>query len=138
LVINQAGLLGVFSPSLALDFYVLRPDSTLKNNDFVDFCIKMPSLDTIKSACQKALEDAPQHADWHAAYCAAVDPASVLELVAQVAAIRGNDLADDRTAVLKLIRDLTGYIKLATGDKPDPVRDDLLLQAREVIALIDR
>ncbi|WP_194726651.1 hypothetical protein [Noviherbaspirillum malthae] len=121
-----------------MDFYVLRPDSTLKNNDFVDFCIKMQPLDTIKSACQKALEEARQHADWHAAYCEAVDPASVLELVAQVGALHGNDLADDRTAVLKLIRDLTGYIKLATGDKPDPVRDDLLLQAREVIALIDR
>jgi hypothetical protein len=36
-----------------------------------------------------------------------------------------------------LIRHLTGYIKLKAGDTPDPVRDDLLLQARQLLGLIE-
>lgn len=94
----------------------------------------MPALDTIKTACQQALEDASRRDEWHAAYCHAVDPASVLELVAQIEAANGESLAAERAAFVKLVRDLTGYIKLATGDKPDPVREDLLLQAKELIA----
>lgn len=100
----------------------------------IDFCIAMPALDPIKAACRQALEDAKQSDDWHASYCRVVDPASVLELVAQIEAGNGESLAAERTAFVKLVRDLTGYIKLATGDKPDPVRDDLLLQAKELIA----
>lgn len=94
----------------------------------------MPALDTVKAACQQALEDAKQRDDWQASYCRVVDPASVLELVAQIEATRGTNLPAERAAFVKLVRDLTGYIKLATGDKPDPVRDDLLLQAKEFVA----
>lgn len=93
----------------------------------------MPALDPIKAACQQALEDANHCGDWHASYCRVVDPASVLELVTQIESGEGERLAAERTALVKLVRDLTGYIKLATGDKPDPVRDDLLLQAKELI-----
>jgi len=102
--------------------------------NIVDSCITMPALDIIKSACQQALEDAKQRDDWHASYCRVVDPASVIELVAQIEAAKDVSLAAERDAFVKLVRDLTGYIKLATGDKPDPVRDDLLLQAKELIA----
>jgi hypothetical protein len=117
---------------------MLRPDSTLKNNDFVDFCITMQPLDTIKTACHQALEDARQHDDWQAAYCEAVAPTAVLDLITQLKTAQSNEPVDDLAALLKLVRELTGYIKLATGDKPDPVRDDLLLQARELVAQFDR
>jgi len=92
----------------------------------------------LKTACQQALEDARQDNHWQAAYCEAVAPAAVLDLIAQLKAAKANQRAHDHTALLKLVRDLTGYIKLATGDKPDPVRDDLLLQARELVAQLDR
>ncbi|WP_194727068.1 hypothetical protein [Noviherbaspirillum malthae] len=98
----------------------------------------MQDLDTIKTACQQALEDARQHDHWQAAYCEAVSPTAVLELIAQLKAAKVNEQDNDPTALLKLVRDLTGYIKFATGDKPDPVRDDLLLQARELVAQFDR
>ncbi|MEC4723827.1 hypothetical protein RY831_32435 [Noviherbaspirillum sp. CPCC 100848] len=93
----------------------------------------MPTLDALKIACQQALEAADQHADWHVAYCEVVDPLSVLSLIAQLESQDPDCLTAERTAFVKLVRDLTGYIKMATGDKPDPVRDDLLLQAKELI-----
>jgi hypothetical protein len=98
----------------------------------------MQPLDTLKTACQQALEDARQHDNWQAAYCKVVDPTTVLDLIAQLTVAKANEPPNDHTDLLKLIRDLTGYIKLATGDKPDPVRDDLLLQAREVVTQLDR
>ncbi|WP_151633380.1 hypothetical protein [Noviherbaspirillum aerium] len=100
----------------------------------VDPCIAMPALDPIKAACQQALEDAKHCDDWHASYCRVVDPASVLGLIGEIEAGDGERFTADRAAFVKLVRDLTGYIKLATGDKPDPVREDLLLQAKELIA----
>lgn len=117
---------------------MLRPDSTLKDNDFVDFWTKMQPLDTIKTVCQKALEDERQHRNWQGAYCEAVTPAAVLELIAQLKAANANVQVNEHAALLKLIRELTGYIKFATGDKPDAVRDDLLLQARELVAQFER
>lgn len=93
----------------------------------------MPDFDTLRAACLQALEDATRRDDWHASYCQVVDPASVLELVAQIEAANGANLAAERAAFVKLVRDLTGYIKMTTGDKPDPVREDLLLQAKELI-----
>lgn len=94
----------------------------------------MPTLDAIKTACRQALEAGDRNTDWSAAYCHVVDPASVLNLVAQLESQDSDRLTAERTAFVKLVRDLTGYIKLATGDKPDPVREDLLLQAKELIA----
>lgn len=107
---------------------VVRSTINLQNSR-----ITMPSLDTVKAACQQALEDAKQRDDWQASYCRVVDPASVLELIAQIEATLGENPPAEQAAFVKLVRDLTGYIKLATGDKPDPVRDDLLLQAKELI-----
>ncbi|MEC4723734.1 hypothetical protein RY831_31930 [Noviherbaspirillum sp. CPCC 100848] len=97
----------------------------------------MPTLDAIKTACQQALETAGQAADWQASYCEVVDPASVLDLVTELESEIGERMAAERAAFIKLVRDLTGYIKLATGDKPDPVREDLLLQAKELITLLE-
>ncbi|MEC4723758.1 hypothetical protein RY831_32050 [Noviherbaspirillum sp. CPCC 100848] len=94
----------------------------------------MPPLDAIKTACQQALEASDQNADWRAAYCEVVDPASVLNLVEQLESHDSDRSTGERTAFIKLVRDLTGYIKLTTGDKPDPVREDLLLQAKEILA----
>ncbi len=34
------------------------------------------------------------------------------------------------------LHDLAGYIKLKTGNAPDPVHDDLLLQARQLLRLV--
>jgi len=42
---------------------------------------------------------------------------------------------EELQALGKLIRDLTGYLKLTAGDKSDPVRDDLLLQARQLLGV---
>lgn len=98
----------------------------------------MQALENIRTACHRALEEARQHDHWHGTYCKTVDPVSVLQLVGELTAARANEQSDDHTALLNLIRDLTGYIKLATGDKPDPVRDDLLLQARELVTRLDR
>ncbi|WP_194727376.1 hypothetical protein [Noviherbaspirillum malthae] len=98
----------------------------------------MQPLDTIKTACQQALEDAQHNDHWQAAYCEAVTPAAVLELIEQLNDAKANEQVDDHTALLKLVQDLTGYIKLATGDKPDAVRDDLLLQARELMTKLKR
>lgn len=98
----------------------------------------MPNLDAIKTSCHEALKAAGQAADWQASYCEVVDPASVLDLVTQLESQIGERMASERAAFVKLVRDLTGYIKLATGDKPDPVREDLLLQAKELITLLER
>jgi excinuclease UvrABC helicase subunit UvrB len=98
----------------------------------------MQALDTIKAACQQAVEEAHQHRDWQAAYCEVVTPETVLEMIAQLKAGSAKEQVSEHTALLKLIRELTGYIKFATGDKPDAVRDDMLLQARELVAQFER
>ncbi|KRB85168.1 hypothetical protein [Noviherbaspirillum sp. Root189] len=68
----------------------------------------------------------------HEPYCALVDPGSVLALTQQLDAMQKAGTAEELQCLGKLIRDLTGYIKMVAGDKPDPVRDDLLLQARQM------
>jgi hypothetical protein len=51
----------------------------------------------------------------------AADPERIVGLIEQMEAFG------------KLLRDMSGYIKLAGRDKPDPVRDDLLAQARQLL-----
>ncbi|KRB74243.1 hypothetical protein [Noviherbaspirillum sp. Root189] len=92
----------------------------------------MSSLPTLKAACVEALDAIDNHRDWHEPYCALVDPGSVLALIQQLDALAKAATADELQCLGKLIRDLTGYIKMVAGDKPDPVRDDLLLHARQV------
>jgi len=92
----------------------------------------MSSLLSLKAACVAALDAIDNHCDWQESYCASVDPSSVLALLQQLDATEKAGAADAQQCLGQLVRDLTGYIKMVAGDKPDPVRDDLLLQAREV------
>jgi hypothetical protein len=92
----------------------------------------MYPLATLKAACVEALEATDKNNDWHESYCASVDPRSVLALAQQLEAMENAVTVDELQCLGKLIRDLTGYIKMVAGDKPDPVRDDLLLQARQL------
>jgi hypothetical protein len=98
----------------------------------------MPDLAAITAACKQALASSDRHNAWQTTYCEVVDPASVLKLVSHFQANTDETLSGQRAALVKLVRDLTGYMKLATGDKPDPVREDLLLQAKELIDQVEQ
>lgn len=93
----------------------------------------MQSVDTIKLACVKALDTMGTDPQWQASYCAVVDPRSVLELANKLESSANGADADQLQLFANLIRDLTGYVRMVSGDKSDPVRDDLLLQARQTI-----
>jgi hypothetical protein len=96
------------------------------------------SLEVIKNACADALEKADQGEEWQAEYCAIVDPVCVVEMAQRIEHLeKGGDglSVDELQALGKLVRDLTGYIKLHGGIKPDPIRDDLLLQARQLLGV---
>jgi hypothetical protein len=92
----------------------------------------MYPLVTLKTACAEALEAIEKNNDWHETYCASVDPRSVLALIQRLETSENVLTIDELRSLGKLVRDLTGYIKMIAGDKPDPVRDDLLLQARQL------
>jgi hypothetical protein len=92
----------------------------------------MSSLPTLKAACVEALDAIDNHRDWRETYCTSVDPHSVLALIQQLEAMEKVVATDALQCFGKLVGDLTGYIKMVAGDKPDPIRDDLLLQARQV------
>lgn len=96
----------------------------------------MNSLQVIKAACVEALaESAEDEPGWRAAYISVVGPRTALELVEKVERLEAVVSEEELQSLGTLIRDLTGFIKLKTGDKPDPVRDDLLLQARQLLGL---
>lgn len=98
----------------------------------------MHSLEVIKNACADALEKADHGEDWRAEYCSIVDPLTAVEMAQRIEHLEkdGDGLSvDELQALGKLVRDLTGFIKMKTGDKPDPVRDDLLLQARQLLGV---
>lgn len=92
----------------------------------------MYPLATLKAACVEALEAIDKNHGWQESYCASVDPRSVLALTQQIETVDHSVTVDELHCLGKLVRDLTGYIKMVAGDKPDPVRDDLLLQARQL------
>lgn len=93
----------------------------------------MQPVDTIKSACVKALDTMDTDPQWQASYCAIVDPRSVLDLTSKLESPASSADSGQLQLLANLIRDLAGYIRMTTGDKSDPVRDDLLLQARQTI-----
>lgn len=98
----------------------------------------MHSFEVIKNACADALEKADQGEDWRTEYCSVVDPVTVVEMAKRIERLEQNGgglTVDELQALGKLVRDLTGYIKLHGGIKPDPVRDDLLLQARQLLGV---
>jgi hypothetical protein len=95
----------------------------------------MHSLETIKYACTEALEQMAGGEDWKPEYCSVVDPSTTLEMVQRIEHLERAMSEEELQAIGKLIRDLTGYIKMHSGINPDPVRDDLLLQARQLLGV---
>lgn len=71
--------------------------------------------------------------DYH---CIAAAPETILALVQTVEHYQQQPGAEEVAALAKLIRDLTGYITMTAGGKADPVRDDLLQQARALLVVI--
>jgi hypothetical protein len=59
----------------------------------------------------------------------------VLDLVAITEKAEQGISDGELQALGKLVRDLTGYIKMHCGAGIDPVRDDLLLQARQLLGV---
>lgn len=96
---------------------------------------EMHSLDVIKNACADALERAAQDEKWQAEFCSVVDPQTVSEMARRLERWERVISEEELQALGKLVRDLAGYIKLTAGDKPDPIREDLLLQARQLLGL---
>lgn len=96
----------------------------------------MHALSIIKLACLSALDpDDEDAAGRLAEFRSIADPRTVLELAEKVEKHEGSISEEELQALGKLIRDLTGYIKLNSGIKPDPIRDDLLLQARQLLGV---
>ena len=97
----------------------------------------MHSLDAITTACNQAISDEADGLDWQYAYAETVDPQSVLELVTLSGGSESLPSNDELQALAKMIRDLSGYLRYAAGDKPDPVRDDLVQQANRLLGLAE-
>lgn len=92
----------------------------------------MYPLAIVKAACVEAREAIDKNHEWQESYCASVSPRSVLALTQQLETIEHSVTVNELQCMGKLVRDLTGYIKMVAGDKPDSVREDLLLQARQI------
>ena len=95
----------------------------------------MHSLDAITTACHQAIADEAEGLDWQYAYAQTVDPESVLELMTLAGGQETLPSVDELQALAKMIRDLSGYLRYAAGDKPDAVRDDLVALANQLLAL---
>ena len=95
----------------------------------------MHSLDAITNACNRAITHQPEGLEWQYAYAETVDPQSVLELVTLAGGSENVPSAEELQALGKMIRDLAGYLRYTVGDKPDPVRDDLVAQANQLLGL---
>ena len=95
----------------------------------------MHSLDAITTACNQAIADEAEGLDWQYAYAQTVDPESVIELVSLAGGQESLPSVDELQALAKMIRDLSGYLRYAAGDKPDPVRDDLVQHANQLLQL---
>ena len=96
----------------------------------------MSSLDAIKSACLHAIESQDEDPHWKQAYLAVADPQTVFALTERIETADRIISGEELRALAKLVRDMSGYIKLSIGDKSDPVRDDLLLHARQLLGLM--
>jgi hypothetical protein len=94
----------------------------------------MHGLPVIRNICNEVIEAQHEGKEWKASYCCVVNPQVVLGMVAEMEKpprIIDEELHD----LCALVRHLTGYIKRKTSDAPDPVRDDLLLQARQLLGV---
>lgn len=98
----------------------------------------MHSLEVIKNTCTDALEKMEEGADWMPEYCSIAGPSTVSEMAQRIEDLERMDRIiseEELRALGKVMRDLAGYIKLTAGDKPGPVRDDLLLQCRQLLGV---
>ena len=93
----------------------------------------MHSLEIMADACNTAIAAEEACQEWEFPYVQAVDPHSALKLIAMVDGREESVSIEELEALGKMIRDLTGYIRLTTVSKPDPVREDLLLQATQLM-----
>ena len=94
----------------------------------------MHSLEIITTACHQAIADEAKGLDWQCAYAQTVDPESILKLVTVADGQQRLPPTDELRALAKMIRDLSGYLRYAAGDKPDAVKDDLVEQAAQLLA----
>lgn len=95
----------------------------------------MHALDAITAACNQAIKGESEGRDWQYAYAKTVDPQSVLKLVTLAGRQESRPPVDELQALAKMIRDLSGYLRYASGNKPDAARDDLVGQANQLLAL---
>lgn len=99
----------------------------------------LDALPGIKSAVIEYMEADREDEDWPVVesnfHCIAAEPARILAMVEALEQFQQLPSPDELAVLGKLVRDLTGYIKMTAGDKPDPVRDDLLLQARMLLGM---
>ena len=95
----------------------------------------MHSLEIITAACHQAIADEAEGLDWQYAYAQTVDPQSVFDLVTIADGQESLPSNDELQALAQMIRDLSGYLRYAAGNKPDAARDDLVEQAAQLLAL---
>ncbi|HZW13222.1 MAG TPA: hypothetical protein VFF81_08545 [Noviherbaspirillum sp.] len=100
----------------------------------------MTDLNRIEHAAREYLDADQVSDDWPSVqsnfYNIAAEPHVNLDLVAITRKLDSTPSQEELQALGKLVKDLTGVIKLSCGDTTDAVRDDLLLQARQLLGLI--
>lgn len=99
----------------------------------------VPDLIAIEQATLEYLNTDQDDEEWPEIesnfHVLAADPQKILELVAAARANAAVPTREEMQAIARLVRDLVGYIKLNASDNRDPVREDLLLQARQLLGL---
>jgi hypothetical protein len=95
----------------------------------------MHSLGIVRYACIEAL-GAQEHGQetWLKDYCSIADPRTVLAMANQLETRSAAMSEQEVEALGRLVQDLTGYIKRNADLAPDPMRDDLLLEARRLLS----
>jgi len=94
------------------------------------------NLDAIRAACLDLLDDSYEETPLsvrQAAYCSIVDPTSVLTLVRFFENNGQTVTPEEWKAIGQLIRDMAGYMRMTAGEKPDLIREDLLLRATQLL-----
>lgn len=101
----------------------------------------MINLQAIKAAALEYQHGDRDDEEWPVVqsnfHCVAAEPARILEMATELEQWRAGPSQEETAALLQLVRDLTGYIRMTAGDKADPVRDDLLSQARMLLGVIE-
>lgn len=103
------------------------------------FNVGIPDLKAIESATLEYLHAEPDDEEWPVIksnfHVLAAEPHTILELVAAARTNEQLPSLEEMQALAKLVRDLTGYIRMKAGDQADAVRDDLLAQTRQLLGV---